>query len=45
VVALPLDDAFKATGPISQETWERLLRCEEFLVVVRDNQPLELSLP
>jgi Holliday junction resolvase RusA-like endonuclease len=45
VIALPLDDAFRITGPISQETYGRLLRCEEFLIVVRDNQPLEISLP
>jgi Holliday junction resolvase RusA-like endonuclease len=45
VIALPLDDAFKVTGPMSQETYERLLSCEEFLIVIRDNEALEISLP
>lgn len=42
VIALPLDDAFKTTGTMSQATWERLLACEDFLIVVRDNAPLDL---
>lgn len=45
VVALPLDDAFKANGSMSEDAWDRLLRCDEFLIVVRDNEPLEISVP
>jgi hypothetical protein len=43
VVALPLDDVFKASGPVTAETWKRLLECEEFLVVARVNSELHLE--
>ena len=41
IVALPLDDAFRIGGPVSHEAFLRLLKCEDFLVIVKEG----LSLP
>ena len=46
IVAFPLDDAFKLPGNATQETFARLLKAEEFMVVVREGLafPSDLAL-